>query len=213
MNSVFLFLLWPVILVMVIVTHWVKRPCVLWTFVLLPPLFLLSLWWIPFGRDTQHFVWGPALLAMVVSLVSVALRLCIIVENWRRSTPEVNRLRLIKLVRPALVVLIMGALWARERTAIGVIKADSIALARQIQQVCARDGRCPEMSEGWEVAEENPTLRHSTRVVTRIGRQARVNYYHLLRQDEFELVVNYHNVFWFHFKGGVGKDLWPRTDE
>jgi len=81
MSLLFLLVLWPVMLVMVAFSSRVKRPAVLWMFVLLPPLCLMSLWWIPLARSTMHFIWVPAIVAMWISLVSVLIRLCDIVRR------------------------------------------------------------------------------------------------------------------------------------
>jgi hypothetical protein len=122
MDEVFLFVFWPVMLLMVAFSSRVRRSLLLWTFILFPPLCLVSLWWIPLARSTMHFIWVPAILAMWLSAVSVLVRLCDIILQWREGSHEATRLRLIRLLRPALIVLIMGTLWAQERLASSTIR-------------------------------------------------------------------------------------------
>lgn len=71
MNQLFLFVLWPAMLVTALLSARVRRPVFVWTFVLFPPLCLASLWWIPLGRGTMHFIWVPALFAAGLALISV----------------------------------------------------------------------------------------------------------------------------------------------
>lgn len=206
-NQIFLFVLWPVMLVMVAVSSRVKRPAVLWTFILFPPLCLVSLWWIPPARDTMHFVWVPAIVAMGLSLVSVLVRLCDMALLWRSRPRDANRRRLIRLLRPALIVLIVGTLGARERLASGAIRTRAEILAQQIQQTCEEQGACPETIEGWDVLEENPTFRASERTVRRLGREATLRYENIIAANQFLIKVNYNGMTRYDFHGGVGRDL------
>ena len=65
----------------------------------------------------MHFIWVPAIIAMCLSAVSVLVRLCDIALLWRSRPREVNRQRLLRLLRPGLIVLVVAALGARERMA------------------------------------------------------------------------------------------------
>jgi len=207
MNEIFLFLLWPIILLMVFLTHRVKRRSVLWMFILTPPLSLLSLWWIPNARNTMHFIWVPAIIYMWISVLSSLVRICIIAQDWNKRASEIGRLRLIKLVRPIMVVLIMGGMIGRERLANEMFSTYSIEFGQRIQEICDLEGKCPKRIEGWDVIQENPTLCVSGSFVTKIGRKASVRYKNIIRANEFEIIVNYGNLSYYNFRGGVRRNL------
>ena len=192
---------------MVFLTHRVKRRSVLWMFILTPPLSLLSLWWIPLARNTMHFIWGPAYIAMWISVLSSLVRICIIALNWNKRASEIGRLRLVKLMRPIMVVIIMGGMIAREKLAIKLFSTYSTEFGQRIQEICDLEGKCPKRIEGWDVIQENPTLCVSGSFVNKIGRKASVRYKNIIRANEFEIIVNYGNLSYYYFRGGVERNL------
>jgi hypothetical protein len=207
MDNIFLFFIWPIILLMLFLTHCVKRRFVLWIFILTPPISLLSLWWIPWAKNTIHFIWVPAIIAMWISLVSSFIRICIIAHNWKKRSSETGQLRLVKLVRPVLVVLIMGGLFVRERIAHELFKTYAIELGQHIQEICDLEGKPPKIIEGWDVIQENSTFCASASSVTKIGRKASVRYEDIIRAKEFRILVNYGNLSYYSIRGGVGRKL------
>lgn len=207
MPGILFVVLWSIVLSMVVLTSRVKRPVVLWGLVLLPPLCLIGLWWIPRSRSTEYVIWGPAIMALWISLISIPIRLCDIAYKWRRSTPDANRLQLVRLLRPVLVVLIMGGLVARERMVGNAFEAYTMELAQHIQRTCERQGTCPRTVEGWAVVEENPTFCASEHVITRIGRKALIRYENLIPANQFRLLVNYGDTAWLRASGGAETSL------
>lgn len=207
MNEAFLFLIWPIILLMVFLTHRVKRRYVLWIFILIPPLSLLSLWWIPWARNTMHFIWVPTIIAMWISLVSSLVRICIIAYNWNKRVSEISRPRLVKLVRPVMVVLIMGGLFVRERIAHELFKTYTIEFGQHIQEICDLEGKPPKRIEGWTIIEENPTICISESFITKIGRKASVRYENIIQANKFQILLNYGNLSYYNIRGGVGGNL------
>lgn len=205
MNEVFLFLIWPIILLMVFLTHRVKRRFVLWIFTLTPPLSMLTLWWIPLARNTMHFIWVPAIMVMCISIFSSILRIFIIALNWKNRASEKGRIRLIKLVRPVMMFLIIGSIAARERLANVLFSKYTGQFGQSIQEICDLEGKCPKSIEGWDIIEENPTFCASESFVTKLGRKASVRYEYGVIASRFEIFVNYGNLFIYHFQGGVRK--------
>jgi hypothetical protein len=213
MNGIFLFLIWPIILLMVFLTHRVKHRFVLWILILTPPLSMLSLWWIPLARNTMHFIWVPAIMAMCISILSSFLWICIIVQDWKNRATEKGRIRLIKLVRPVMMVLIIGSMAARERLANELFSKYTWEFGQSIQEICDLEGKCPKSIEGWDIVDENPTFCASESFVTKLGRKASVRYEYGVIADRFEIFVNYGDLFIYHFQGGVGGNLKAKRDE
>ncbi len=155
----------------------------------------------------MHFIWVPAIIAMWISVVSSLVRICIIAQDWNKRASDKGRIRLIKLVRPIMVVLIMGGMIARERIANELFMKYSMELGHRIQEICDLEGKCPKKIEGWDVIEENPTFCASGSSITKIGRKASVRYENTIRANEFEIIVNYGNMAYYNFRGGVRRNL------
>lgn len=207
MTGILSVVLWAIAVAIVVLTSGVKRPRVLWMLVVLPPLCLIGLWWIPLSRSTEYSVWFPATIALLASLISIPIRLCDIAHKWRRSASDVNRVRVIRLMRPILVVLIMGGLLARERLACNAFGVYATEMAQRIQQTCKRQGTCPRTVEGWAVVEEDPTFCASEHAIARLGRKALVRYENMVPANQFRLTVNYGSRIWFNVYGGAETDL------
>lgn len=212
MNVIFLFLIWPTILLMVFLTHRVKRRSILWIFILTPPLSLLSLWWIPLARNSMHLIWVPAIIAMYISIFSSLLRICIIVQEWKNRATEKGRIRLIKLVRPVMMVLIIGSIAARERIANDLFGKYTGELGLRIQEICDLEGKCPKTIEGWDIIEENPNLCVSGSFVTKLGRKASVRYESKIRDNKFEIIVIHTDLSFYNIRGGVRTNLKTKGD-
>ncbi len=206
MLEILLVVFWAVVLVTVALTSHVNHRRTLWLLVVLPPLGLLALWWIPFSRRTEFYIWTPPILALYISLVSIPIRLCDIAHKWRQGEPDANRIRLIRLLRPTLVVLIMCGLVARERMACYAFGSYATELAHHIQETCNSNGACPTTLEGCKLVEENPTYAASEQTITRIGRRALVRYENLVPANQFRLTVAYGR-FRLTALGGVERDL------
>lgn len=206
MPEIVLVVFWAIVLVTVALTSHVNHRRTLWLLVVLPPLGLIALWWVPFARHTEFYIWAPAILALYISLVSILIRLCDIAHKWRRSESDANRIRLIRLLRPTLVVLIMGSLLARERMACRAFGAYATELAYRVQETCNSNGACPPTLEDWTLVEENPTYAASEQTITRMGRRALVRYENLMPANQSRLTVAYGR-FRFTALGGVERGL------
>jgi hypothetical protein len=144
---------------------------------------------------------------MYISIFSSLVRICIIAKNWNKRASDKGRLRLVKLVRPIMVVLIMGGMIARERRANELFRRYSIELGQHIQEICDLEGKCPKTIEGWDIIQDNPGFCQSGSFVTKVGRKASVRYESMTGANEFEIIVNYGNLARYHFQGGVKRNL------
>ncbi|MBN1505940.1 MAG: hypothetical protein JW955_03795 [Sedimentisphaerales bacterium] len=201
---------WIVLPLMVFATYRITNRGLRWVFILLPPLSLLVLIWVPFDRNTMYSWWVPAILATYGSILSIALNLMagLFQMMWtcRVIRPPVG----IRLIRPMLVVCIMGGLTARERLAVRAVDAYALDLALRTQAACDTNRVCPKMMPGWEMIEENPTFRRCATYVKKYGRRS------LLRYDQswdgFEVQVRHNAWGWLTIAGGVDKELTARQD-
>jgi hypothetical protein len=155
----------------------------------------------------MHFIWVPAIIAMWISVVSFLVRICIIAQDWNKRASDKGRIRLIKLVRPIMVVLIMGGMIGRERLAIKMFRTYSIEFGQRIQEICDLEGKCPKTIEGWDIIEENPNLCISGSFVTKLGRKASVRYENKIRANKFEIIVIHTDLSYYNFRGGVRRNL------
>lgn len=103
--------------------------------------------------------------------------------------------------------LIIGSMAARERLANELFSKYTGEFGQSIQEICDLEGKCPKSIDGWDIIEENPTFCASESFVTKLGRKASVRYEYGIIADEFEIFVNYGNLFIYHFRGGVRRNL------
>jgi len=111
------------------------------------------------------------------------------------------------LLRPALIVVVMGIVGGRERLASRVIRDCAATAAQQIQEACEVRGACPDVLAGWEVVEENPTFRASERTVRRLGREATLRYENIITANQFIVRTNYYRLARYDFHGGVDTEI------
>jgi hypothetical protein len=106
-----------------------------------------------------------------------------------------------------MMVLIIGGMLARERLANKMFWTYSRELGQNIQEICDLEGKCPKTIEGWDIIQDNPGFCQSGSFVTKLGRKASVRYESMTRANEFKIIVNYGDLSYFHFKGGVKRNL------
>lgn len=111
-----------------------------------------------------------------------------------------------------MMVLIIGSMAARERLANDLFSKYTGEFGQSIQEICDLEGKCPKSIEGWDIIEENPTFCASESFVTKLGRKASVRYEYGVIANRFEIFVNYGNLFIYHFRGGVGRNLKVKGD-
>jgi len=127
--------------------------------------------------------------------------------NWSKRSTETGRIRFIRLVRPVMMVLIIGSMAARERLANELFSRYTVEFGQSIQEICDLEGKCPKSIDGWDIVDENPTFCASESFVTKLGREASVRYEYGVIADRFEIFVNYGNLSIYNFRGGVGRNL------
>ena len=198
---------WIILPVMVFITYRIKNKPLRWLFILIPPMSLLSLIWIPFDRGTDYPFWFPAILATYFSLGSIVVKLITALVQKTRTGKAVWPYLLNRLIRPAMVVCIMGGLIARERLSIRFIDVYAVKLAKEIQKTYDPNEVYPEATKEWEINENNPTLFHCFSKIKKYGRKSIINYQNSKSSQEFKIIV-WHNAYvWFTVSGGVNKDL------
>lgn len=198
---------WIILPVMVFTTYRIKNKPVRWLFLLIPPISLLSLIWIPFDRGTDYPFWFPAMLATYFSLGSIVVKLIAALVQRTRTGKRLWPYLLTRLIRPILVVCIMGGLITRDRLAIRSIDVYAVKLAKEIQETYDPNEVCPEATKGWEISENDPTFSRCFSKVKKYGRKSTIHYQNSKSSKEFKVIV-WHNAYvWFTVSGGVNKDL------
>ncbi|MHC4560553.1 MAG: hypothetical protein ACYTFW_22785 [Planctomycetota bacterium] len=201
-----------ILLVMVFTTYQIKSKAVRWLFILIPPISLLSLIWIPLDRGTEY-LWLPAILAAFFSLGSIVVKLIAALAHRTRTGKMLWPSLVTRLIRPILVVCIMCGLRARERLSIRCINVYAVQLAKEIQETYDPNEICPEAIKGWEISENDPWLSRCFSEVKKYGRKSTIRYENSKYSKEFKFIVR-HNVYvWFTVSGGVDKDLRARLND
>lgn len=124
---------------------------------LIPPLFLAPLIWIPFDFITMLF-WAIAAIATLVSIVSALVRLLQIGFGAASS----RRQRLLQLTRPMLTILVFCTARVCTQHSQYVGERDVAILATSIHEAGRKAGEYPEVIEGWSQSTEFGTKTSRT---------------------------------------------------
>jgi hypothetical protein len=170
-----LFITWIILPAMVFTTYRIKSKTVRWLFILMPPISLLSLIWIPLDRGTEY-LWLPAILATFFSLGSIVVKLIAAVAHRIRTGKMLWPSLLTRLIRPILVVCIMCGLRARERLSIRYINVYALQLAKEIQETYDPNEVCPEALKGWEISMNQSGFSSCFSKVKKYGRESTIRY-------------------------------------
>jgi len=196
MQTFILFVVWPLLLVVILKTRHPKTLRQHWLSILLPPLVLFCvLLMFPFHRYTMHLIGFPAMLALYVSIGSVVIRLILAVSQAITKSSSATSAWL-GLVRPILVVAIVGGMILRDRTAIRAAKNYANQLAIEIQQSYDPNAVCPEVLNGWKVEQNNPTFSMCSSKIKRYGRKIDLRYENIKSAGEFSLSVGSFGFGW-----------------
>ena len=193
---------WPLLIAMVLSTCKTKSPLLRWLFILLPPLVLLYvLLMFPYHRYTIHFIWFPAILALFVSTFSVVIRLILGVRQTITKSPGTLSIWL-GLIRPVLVVAIVGGLIMRDRIAVRAAENYAKELTIEIQQSYDPNSVCSEILSDWKVDENNPAYSKCSTDINRYGLRIPMKYENIKSAGKFNVSVSYFGFAWVDFKGG-----------
>ncbi|MDD4183692.1 MAG: hypothetical protein PHT53_07760, partial [Candidatus Omnitrophica bacterium] len=144
--SIFLIIL--VLIIMIIVkTYTFKNKFFRWLAIVIPPILLIYLIWIPFDI-VAHLLWLPGQIAFLISIVSIIINL---INFIRLNNNKVGQDKIrIRFVRPMLTILVF--LFALLCVNASRNSADNYAIdvSKRIQDVCNADKICPEAIAGWE---------------------------------------------------------------
>ena len=144
------------LIVAVFLTHKCKNRFLLWAAILLPPLLIIPLRWIPRDIMTTIF-WAPAAIAYIWSIVVILYRClkiiikCVAVACKASPKNALHGLPFIKLIRPAMVIGIY--MYTTHIVNLSVMSADryGVTVAKQIQAQAQADGLCPDIIKGWPI--------------------------------------------------------------
>jgi hypothetical protein len=145
-----MYTVWIIILVMVPIlatTYKQKRRFFLWLFILLPPFFIVPFALIPIRDPLVLTIWLPILLFLLGSVISLFARVVAILLK-----PH-DKLIKIKLIRPALTILIFVCVFAYHKISKNMADIYGIKLAQEIQTICDSNGLCPESVANWKEQE------------------------------------------------------------
>jgi len=147
------------LILMALVTYRIKNRFLLWPLVLIPPLFLVPLYWIRIDLLTMIF-WLPATLAVTWSGISLVINGIRGVVRLLTERPQV-RLFKIRLIRPSLTIMIF--LFVSLTVHLSKVSADKYAIetSKKIQKQAKVDGVCPDKIEGWSTGGQDKTTCHT----------------------------------------------------
>jgi hypothetical protein len=198
------FTFWIILIVVIMVTYGIKNPFLRWIFILLPPLSLLLLMWVPIDLITTA-LWGPAMLAFVISIISIVYRLtCAYINKLKKKPPSPITLK-IELIRPILVVLIFPTVFGITKLSQKSADIYAAKTAKNVQRMCNENGVCPEFIEGWEVGVES--WYASSKLYGRYGSKYIIRYCIEDDPNGFTIIVRHNIDEGFYIYGGVGKTL------
>ncbi len=136
-----------VLIFTVFITYRVKNRFVLWTLILIPPLFLVPLYRI--NRDLiTAIIWTPAYVALIWSIISIIINIIRAIVRLLTKKPKV-RLFKTRFVRPSLVIIIF--LFINFTVNLSMTSADNygMAISKKIQIEANANGICPNKIKGW----------------------------------------------------------------
>lgn len=207
MQMFIILVVWPLVLAVVLNTRQPKTPVRRWLSILLPPVVLFCvLLMFPFHRYTMHFIWFPAILALYISIGSVLIRLILAVSQAITKSSSTSSV-LLGLIRPILVVVIVGGFKMRDSIAISSTVNYASALAIEIQKTYDPNVVCPEILRGWVVEQSNPTYSMCSYTYKRYGREMAMKYENIKLAGEFSLSVGYFGFAWIPINGGKERTL------
>jgi len=147
------------LILIALVTYRIKNRFLLWPLILIPPLFLVPLYWIRIDLLTMIF-WMPAIVAVTWSAISLLINGVRAVVGLITGRPQVSLFK-IRLIRPSLTIIIF--LFVSLSVHLSKASADKygIEISKKIQKRAKVDGVCPDKIEGWSTGGHDDTTCHS----------------------------------------------------
>ncbi len=201
---IFLFLIFSVVsLPIVLLTYKIKNPILRWCFIIIPPLFVVFLYWIPWDILTMSF-WVPASIAFLWSVVSVLINIVRIIVRGLRKRPQIKFAKT-RFLRPALTIIIFLTVAFLVHQSLLSANKYGIEAAKKIQAIVDVNGICPEKIQEWEVYKWDPN-----QCVTKYGKYGtKYPIRYMASQDRKEFTIMVYNNFdeRLYVSGGVNLEL------
>ncbi|MFA6187121.1 MAG: hypothetical protein WC770_07925 [Phycisphaerae bacterium] len=177
----------------------------LWVYILLPPFLVVPFALVPPLRNPTVLlaIWLPLFLFFLGSIILLFKRIIAILFK----SPD--KLIMIKLIRPALTILVFVCVFKYHIVSGNMADAYGIKLAKGIQAACDSNGICPESIPSWKIEErfgiKDPNCFATT--VCKLMIPYHVTYNPI--KDKKGFIVNVNHGFHddFYIEGGVGKKL------
>jgi hypothetical protein len=201
---IFSLLIFSIVLIpIVLLTYKIKNPILRWCFIIIPPLFVVFLYWIPFDILTTAF-WLPASIAFLWSVISLLINIVRIIVRGLRKRLQIKFVKT-RFLRPSLTIVIFLTVTFLVHKSLLSANKYGIEVAKKIQAIVEASGVCPEKIQGWEVDKWDPN-----KCTTRYGKYgAKYPIRYMLSQDrkEFTIVVYYNFEEGLFVTGGVNLEL------
>lgn len=193
-----------IITVIISKTYAIKNKFLLWSAIIIPPLLLIYLIWIPVDMVTL-LLWFPGAIAFLISAVSTIVNFVKFLRLSKDKKEEIGKIK-IRLIRPMLTMLVF--LFAILCLAASRKSADNYAatVGKKIQGICSAEELCPESIAGWSSVPEESGY-NSVIFYGKYGTKYRVSYSVSKDRKSFNIEVKHNIDEGLSIKGGVGKQL------
>jgi len=140
-------------------------------------------------------------LALYISIGSIVIRLIWGVSQRITKASSIPTI-VLGLIRPFLIVAIVGGFKMRDTSALNSIHNYAEALAVEIQQSYDPNVACPEVLSGWKIEQNNPTYSMCSFRIKRYGRDVAMRYENIKLAGEFRLYVDHFGFGWSDITSG-----------
>jgi len=184
-------------------TYKIRNTALRWSLIVIPPLFIIPLYWVPWDMATCLF-WFLAIIAFLLSIISISIRTITIIVRAIAHKHQ-SAMAKIKFIRPALTLLIFSLVAISVR--LSLISADEFGIetAKRIKSVADANGICPKKLEGWE-----PDFRDANDSIMfygKYGTKYPIKYTPSKDLKEFTIKVRHHIDYALFIYGGVNVPL------
>jgi len=192
------------LLVLVFITYKIKNTFIRWPCIVLPPLSLVILVWIPQDLITV-VVWRPAQVAMLFSICSIVVNVVVAIIRRIRKQKAGGVSLVVRLIRPVMVVCIYFCVVSIVRLSIKSADIYAVQVGKQVQQSCDTNGLCPERIDGWDAS-----VREGVQCEIWYGKYGTKYFLRYMisgEGKEFTILTKHNIDEAFYVTGGVNKNL------
>jgi hypothetical protein len=184
-------------------TYKCKNAVLRWLLIVVPPLFMIPLYWVPWDILTIIF-WIPADIAFLWATLSLVFNVVRIILRKLRKKPQIEYVK-IRFVRPVLTIAIFLSVSFLVNQSLHSADEFAKKTGRKIQDETKINGVCPKTIQDWEVDKHDPNINITW--YGKYGTKYPLKYYISENGKEFNVRV-YHNIDKaFYVSGGVDRKL------